>query len=312
MRWTDLLTAYFQSEKGKALKDAVNNDMKAGITISPEIGLLFDGYSEGLCGFEQTKVVWVNPSTNADPAIANGLAYSSRREDFFLQGARNILNSLKNTGYPYMPMSQYKSYFTSSFDNWIRQGVLMVNDVASCRSGMPGSHDHIGWQDFTRFMMRNIAGNKHAQDKPVLFILAGKSTWDIEPMVSWDGFHVVMTIDDLNQEVWNDKRSSYVCQYINSFMMQFYPDLTKTENVTFEKAMNFGVVNEIFDAFIAEHQLMMPIMPQSISEKMRNAMMLISSTFDANFMGPAELSVPVVSLGTAFDPLKRFLNIKED
>ena len=63
---------------------------------------------------------------------------------------------------------------------WSRQGVLLLNRVLTVRSGEPGSHRGIGWEEFTEAAIRGLVARP---DAPLVAILWGRDAQSLAPML---------------------------------------------------------------------------------------------------------------------------------
>lgn len=63
---------------------------------------------------------------------------------------------------------------------WTQQGVLLLNRVLTVRSGEPGSHRGIGWEDITEAAIRGLVART---DEPLVAILWGKDAQSLAPML---------------------------------------------------------------------------------------------------------------------------------
>lgn len=63
---------------------------------------------------------------------------------------------------------------------WAEQGVLLLNRVLTVRSGEPGSHRGIGWEQVTEAAIRGLVART---EEPLVAILWGKDAQSLAPML---------------------------------------------------------------------------------------------------------------------------------
>lgn len=118
---------------------------------------------------QDVKVVICGQDPYHSPGQAHGLAFSVAAGVPHPASLRNILKELCSDIGADWP-------FERSFDAdgtlgaWARQGVLLLNDVLTVRQGAPGSHAHLGWQEYTGSVLSAMA----KRDQPLVVMLWGK------------------------------------------------------------------------------------------------------------------------------------------
>ncbi|HBP44596.1 MAG TPA: uracil-DNA glycosylase [Flavobacteriales bacterium] len=118
---------------------------------------------------EAIKVIICGQDPYHGPGQADGLAFSVAAGVPYPPSLRNIIKeAISDLGQPW-PLER-------SFDedgclgSWARQGVLLLNDVLTVRTGEPGSHAHLGWQEFTGALLDLMSD----QDQPLVVFLWGE------------------------------------------------------------------------------------------------------------------------------------------
>jgi uracil-DNA glycosylase len=114
-----------------------------------------------LCSFSSTKVVIFGQDPYFQKDVANGLAFSVNEGKKIPASLKNIYKEINND------IGEIKNK-NGSLKDWSRQGVLLLNSSLTVEIGNPGSHSHIGWDDFISEVVK-ILSNK----KDVVFILWG-------------------------------------------------------------------------------------------------------------------------------------------
>lgn len=118
---------------------------------------------------QDVRVVICGQDPYHGPGQAHGLAFSVPAGASHPPSLRNILKELCSDLGAEWPLER-------SFDAdgvlgaWAREGVLLLNDVLTVRKGEPGSHTHLGWQQFTSAILDALAQT----DQPLVAVLWGK------------------------------------------------------------------------------------------------------------------------------------------
>lgn len=119
----------------------------------------------------KVKVVIVGQDPYFNVNQAHGLCFSVRKGVDIPPSLKNIYKELANdtaVNFPNkrgMPRHGY-------LERWAKQGVLMLNNVLTVRSGEPNSHRKKGWEAFTDQVIRAVIND--AKDRGVVFLLWGK------------------------------------------------------------------------------------------------------------------------------------------
>jgi uracil-DNA glycosylase len=283
--WNDLLGQYMSTEKGKEL--AVNfRKAKETAQISPIAEQTFRSYSEAICPFEQLKIVILHDEPNADPAIADGMCLSSKKQGYILPETKTWYNWMKRFAFPLLPMELFKNdYITESMFHMSRQGILMTNIRLSTYSGRPQSHLNIGWENFTHWMLMQIAIKKMEQGKPILFILLGKEAGTYKGRIVNENTdpHTCMEIDDprlweKNAEVSNATKQMFIV--MSNFISTHYPEQAKDYDCSLVDAFDFQKVDRLWMDHVVQNRIPMPAFPEGISAQLRQSLTNLSVKFD--------------------------------
>ena len=112
--------------------------------------------------FDRTKVVIIGQDPYHDVGQANGLCFSVKPG---IQMPPSLINIFKevhdDVGSP-LPTD-------GDLTRWARQGVLLLNATLTVQAHCPKSHSNKGWEQFTDYVVRDLAENKDN----LVFILWG-------------------------------------------------------------------------------------------------------------------------------------------
>ncbi|AXK50705.1 uracil-DNA glycosylase [Spiroplasma alleghenense] len=74
--------------------------------------------------------------------LANGIAFSCKNNQKIPASLRNIFKELKSD-------LDIDHFANLDLENWVKQGVFLINSIMTVREKKPASHKNIGWEEFT-------------------------------------------------------------------------------------------------------------------------------------------------------------------
>ncbi|WP_342252581.1 uracil-DNA glycosylase [Spiroplasma endosymbiont of Amphibalanus improvisus] len=136
---------------------------------------IYDEYSKNICYPEvkdifrifkitkvsDLKVVIIGQDPYHNKNQADGIAFSVKN-DKITPSLRNIFLELKN--------DIGLEYKKNCLDDWVKQGVFLMNTVWTVQEHKPNSHKKIGWLDFTNDLINFLIKNKK-----LIFVLLGEN-----------------------------------------------------------------------------------------------------------------------------------------
>ena len=148
--WKKVLEKEFQSDYFKNISSKIREEYSKFVCYPPG-SKLFRAFDE--CPFNKLKVVIIGQDPYHGENQANGLCFSVDNEVEKPPSLKNIFKEL-NTSFT-------KNERTNSdLSDWSNQGVLLLNSILSVRRKFPGSHRHIGWEEFTENVIKIISKEK--------------------------------------------------------------------------------------------------------------------------------------------------------
>lgn len=118
--------------------------------IYPAKNDLFNAFK--LCDLDNTKVVILGQDPYHGLGQAHGLSFSVNPGVDLPPSLRNIFKELREDVNFEFPMF-------GDLTEWAEQGVLLLNDVLTVKAGKPGSHQKIGWEQFTSNVISYLNDN---------------------------------------------------------------------------------------------------------------------------------------------------------
>jgi len=157
--WKRLLQPEFDKSYFEELTRFVKDEYTKN-TCYPKGNKIFEAFN--LCSFNDLKVVIIGQDPYHGIGQAHGLCFSVNEGIAHPPSLINIFKEIAtdlNTPYP-------KS---GNLEHWAKQGVLLLNATLTVRAHHPGSHQHMGWEQFTDAVISIIS----AQKENIVFLLWG-------------------------------------------------------------------------------------------------------------------------------------------
>ena len=157
--WQKRLQPEFDKAYFAQLTDFVRREY-AERTIYPPGRLIFNAFN--LCPFDRVKVVLLGQDPYHGPGQAQGLCFSVNDGVRFPPSLVNIFKELQSDLGIAPPAS-------GSLVRWAEQGVFLLNATLTVREHQAGSHQNMGWEQFTDAVIRLLAEER----EHLVFILWG-------------------------------------------------------------------------------------------------------------------------------------------
>lgn len=157
--WNEVLNSEFQKAYFKDLTDFVREEYSK-YPICPRASLIFNAFN--LTPFDKVKVVILGQDPYHTRGVANGLAFSSDKNNRIPPSLKNIFKEIHNDLGKEIPNHP-------DLTRWAKQGVLLLNTTLTVREGKPLSHKDKGWEKLSDYVIKAISDNK----ENVVFLLWG-------------------------------------------------------------------------------------------------------------------------------------------
>ena len=175
--WKKVLEKEFQTDYFNNISLKTREEYSKFVCYPPG-SKLFRAFDE--CPFNKLKVVIIGQDPYHGENQANGLCFSVDNGVEKPPSLKNIFKEL-NTSFT-------KNERTNSdLSDWSNQGVLLLNSILSVRRKFPGSHRHIGWEEFTENVIKIISKEK----VNLVFMLWGNYAKNKEKFIH-DNNHLVL------------------------------------------------------------------------------------------------------------------------
>lgn len=157
--WKAHLAAEFEKPYFSQLTNFVRHEYQTNICYPPG-KLIFNAFN--LCPFDKVKVVIIGQDPYHGPGQAHGLCFSVNDGVPFPPSLQNIFKEIHNDTGAEIPT-------TGNLTRWAEQGVLLLNATLTVRAHQAGSHQRMGWEEFTDAAIKALSDNR----EHLVFILWG-------------------------------------------------------------------------------------------------------------------------------------------
>lgn len=176
--WARVLKAEFEADYFSALKTFLVEEKKTQ-TIFPSGNHLFHAFN--LTPLPAVKAVILGQDPYHGPGQAHGLCFSVPDGVRIPPSLANIYKELKEDMGIEPPTN-------GNLTKWANNGVLLLNATLTVRSGMAGSHQGKGWEQFTDAAIKAISDYRAG----IVFLLWGKYAIDKSRLID-DSKHFILT-----------------------------------------------------------------------------------------------------------------------
>lgn len=158
--WKKVLRKEFQQEYFAKLTSVVRSEYLKG-SVYPPPKYIFRAFE--LTPFDQVKVVILGQDPYHGQGQANGLCFAVNRGMQLPPSVQNIYKEIVSD------LGHVSAYPHGDLEGWAKQGVLLLNATLTVSEHTPGSHQNIGWEQFTDAAICALS----AQKTNIVFILWG-------------------------------------------------------------------------------------------------------------------------------------------
>ena len=160
--WYPALENEFQKPYMLCLTQFLKQEEEQGISVYPKSSDRFNAFN--LTPFNEVKVVILGQDPYHGANQAHGLSFSVQKGVAIPPSLKNIYKELQAD----IPGFNMPSH--GDLSSWAKQGVLLLNTTLTVRSGEPGSHQKMGWEQFTDKAIEALSAEKSG----LVFMLWGR------------------------------------------------------------------------------------------------------------------------------------------
>lgn len=157
--WQSILKEATDTESYQQLKKFLKEEYKEQ-DIFPEMKNIWTAFQ--LTDYVDVKVVILGQDPYHGPGQAHGLSFSVQPGVAIPPSLRNMYKELESD----LGISPVNHGYLES---WAKEGVFLLNNVLTVRSGQAHSHRGKGWEQVTDFAISSL----NRRNEPIVFILWG-------------------------------------------------------------------------------------------------------------------------------------------
>jgi uracil-DNA glycosylase len=181
LEWREFMSEELSSTSFKDLTIRVHNAyLSAPDKVFPAQDQVFRAFE--LCDLLDLKVVILGQDPYPTRGHAHGLCFSVEPNVWPLP------KSLQNIDKERVADLGLRPLVNGDLTSWAKQGVLLLNTVLTVVEGQPGSHQDLGWEDFTSAVIKKINKEK----SQVVFLLWGAKAQRLQVLIDSDK-HLVLS-----------------------------------------------------------------------------------------------------------------------
>ena len=139
--WLPALENEFQKPYMLGLNQFLEQEYKQEKIVYPIQSDVFNAFK--LTPFNEVKVVILGQDPYHGANQAHGLSFSVQKGVAIPPSLKNIYKELQ------ADIPGFKIPTHGDLSSWAKQGVLLLNATLTVRAGEPGSHQKMGWEEFT-------------------------------------------------------------------------------------------------------------------------------------------------------------------
>lgn len=158
MIWTDVLKPIKESDYFINLWENVKMEFNSKKCFPPTKQIF---RALELTEFDDIKVVIIGQDPYHNDGQANGLCFSVSEDVKTPPSLKNIFTELKDD----LGIDRKNN----DLEDWAKQGVLLLNATLTVQAHEPNSHNKLGWETFTDYIIKQISDKKDN----VVFVLWG-------------------------------------------------------------------------------------------------------------------------------------------
>jgi uracil-DNA glycosylase len=158
--WKKALNSEFEKDYFSKLAEFVRSEYLSS-TVYPPAKFIFRAFD--LTPFEAVKVVILGQDPYHGDGQANGLCFAVNQGVRLPPSVQNIFKEIASD------LGRPTSFPSGDLEGWAKQGVLLLNATLTVKAHSAGSHQNIGWEQFSDAVIKSLSQHKDH----LVFILWG-------------------------------------------------------------------------------------------------------------------------------------------
>jgi len=176
--WYKALESEFEQAYFQGIKSFLKKEYAAGKVIYPPGPQIFNAFDS--CPIDKVKVVIIGQDPYHGPGQAMGLSFSVPR------GIR-VPASLKNVYKELATDVGFSIPDHGDLTAWADQGVFLLNAMLTVEKSKAGSHQKIGWQEFTDKVIQTLSKEREG----LIFMLWGNFAKNKKSLIDQSKHHIL-------------------------------------------------------------------------------------------------------------------------
>lgn len=176
--WDTILAEEFKKEYYLKLREFLKFEYGTRV-IFPPMDDIFNSLK--LADYNNIKVVIIGQDPYHEPNQAHGLAFSVLKGNPIPPSLKNIYKEIE-TDLGIAPPSH------GELTKWAKQGVLLLNNALTVRSGAANSHRGKGWEQLTDAVIQKV----NQKPEPVVYMLWGANAREKTKLIN-NPNHLILT-----------------------------------------------------------------------------------------------------------------------
>jgi len=168
--WYVALEEEFEKPYFQDIRRFLNEQKELGKTIYPAKPMIFNAFDT--TPFDAVKVVILGQDPYHRPGQAMGLSFS-------VPIGIRVPPSLKNVYKELEKDVEFEIPDHGDLTSWAEQGVFLLNAILTVENGIAGSHQKIGWQNFTDAVIQKLSSEREG----LIFMLWGNFAKKKAPLI---------------------------------------------------------------------------------------------------------------------------------
>ena len=177
--WKAFLREELNSSNFQAIISALVIERK-NHAVFPKNSEIFNAFNFTIPS--RVKVVILGQDPYHGKRQAHGLSFSVPNGVKIPPSLRNIFKELQRD-------LNHPTYSDGNLDSWARQGVLLLNSTLSVREKNAGSHQKLGWEQFTDSVIKKISDKREG----IVFLLWGAFAQKKLELIDLKKHHILST-----------------------------------------------------------------------------------------------------------------------
>ncbi len=176
--WKSVLQDEFELPYFQNLSSKVREFYLGSVPVYPPPKLVFHAFD--LCPFDPVRVVILGQDPYHGPGQAHGPGFSVQDGIALPPSLLNIYKELRDDlG---VPMRS-----SGNLESWAKQGILLLNATLTVEAHKAGSHQRLGWEQFTDAVIQKVSDEK----EHIVFILWGRYAQEKGKIIDTSKHHII-------------------------------------------------------------------------------------------------------------------------